>query len=133
MIRTPSFISKNQWVIIIYSSTTTTTTTTTTPTPTTTPTTTTTKSNLNRESFTEIVTKGHVGWVMDEQQNAYEYFVSIGVNSFQARMISNVQVEHNFKVDHDQNVVIGVKTFLQVQNSSIRINSLSLRKRYAFE
>ena len=29
-------------------------------------------------------------------------------------MISNVQVEHNFEVDRNQNVIIGVKTFLQV-------------------
>jgi len=69
--------------------------------------------NRNRESFTDIVTRGNVAWVMEKQKNAYEYFVSIGVNTFQARMISNVQVEHNFEVDRNQNVIIGVKTFLQ--------------------
>ena len=107
-----------------------------TTTSTTTTTTTTTSRSRNRESFTDIVTRGNVGWVMEKQKNAYElgfhrkiqllarhwtcehpiwkYFVSIGVNTFQARMISNVQVEHNFQVDRNQNVIIGVKTFLQV-------------------
>ena len=38
----------------------------------TTTTTTTTSLNRNRESFTDIVTRGNVAWVMEKQKNAYE-------------------------------------------------------------
>lgn len=42
------------------------------PTTTTTTTTTTTSLSRNRESFTDVITRGNVGWVMEKQKNAYE-------------------------------------------------------------
>ena len=35
-------------------------------------TTSTTSLSRNRESFTDIVTRGNIGWVMEKQKNAYE-------------------------------------------------------------
>merc|ERR1711990_126236 len=36
--------------------------------------------------------------------------------------ISNVQVEHNFEVDRNQNVIIGVKTFLQSFDQQLKFD-----------
>jgi len=80
---------------------------------TTTPILTTTETTANLEqNLTQTLTTDNVSWLMTKEENAYEYFRSIGVGMFTARLVSKVTVEHYFEYNGSE-LVIGAKTSLQ--------------------